>query len=328
MALPDVMLPSPLGDFKADSYVFSSEPMYAGVPRQTGPLRKRRVFTTAPRVLDAELETTQAGIEAFFLWHENVLKAGSLPFAAKLAKVGSGVEYWEARILAFTVEHKDGANQHVIGLKLRLFGDPSDTPPAGSPLAVEFGAALNAYLDTPAYMLSAEFGAALEASADVGALLSCEMVAHLYTEANGAEPTNRLDVEFVIALEVFSGDLPGADLSAEFAAALEALAYVNNDLSMEISAALTLTQDLTVGYVAAPANITVSGILPGAAGYTATARVRTVRSTSRPIRGRTRHRLPGTRQRRPQVSVQACGSAPCWSAVRPQVVQRWAPLRV
>jgi hypothetical protein len=260
MALPELMLPSSLPDFRAGDYVMVPEAMYAPVPRQAGIPRKRRLFTKVPRLLDASLETNQTGLETFYDWHEKALAAGSLPFTAKLAKVGSGVEYWKAYILSYTAEHHPGVNNHSITVKLRLHDDPSDTPPTSTTLGVEFSAALTAYRDTPAYALSVEFQAGLEASADTGPLLFVEFVSHLYTEANGPQSGNPLDVEFFAHLEVYSGDLPSAALAVEFAAALEAFAGSDNPLAVEFSAGL-VASIATTGYVASPGALSAIGVI-------------------------------------------------------------------
>lgn len=262
MALPELLLPATLPPFKADDFVITPEEMYAPVARQNGQPRKRRLFVSVPRVVDASIETNQAGLETFFSWHETALQAGALPFSARVAKVGSGVEYWEAYVLGYTVEHREGANNHIITMKLRLKGQPSSSPPAATSLGVEFSGALTAYRETPDYALFVEFAAGLEFTSDQGASLGVEYIAHLYTEANGPQTGIPLDVDFFAHLEMYSGDAAFSALAVEFSAALEALAQNANPLAVEFSAGLALSL-VSTGYVASPGALSATGILAG-----------------------------------------------------------------
>lgn len=262
MALPELMLPSSLPDFKADDFVITPEEMYAPVGRQIGQPRKRRLFTSVPRIVEASLEVSQAGLETFYGWYEGALLASANSFTARVAKVGSGIEYWEAFLLSYTAEHREGVNNHIITMKLRLRGTPSDLPPTSTSLSLEVAASLVAYLVTPDYQLSAEFSAGLELSESNGASLAAEFVAHLYTEANGPQSGNPLDAEFLTHLEAYSGDLPSAALSVEFTVALESSASTDNPVAVEFSAGLVLSYS-TTGYVSNPGAASVSGIFLG-----------------------------------------------------------------
>lgn len=272
MALPELMLPSSLPDFKADDFVITPEDMYAPVGRQIGQPRKRRLFTSVPRLVDASLEVSQAGLETFFGWYEGALLASANSFTARVAKIGAGVEYWEAFVLSYTAEHREGTNNHIITMKLRLRGTPSDSPPTPTSLATEFSAGLIAYLVTPDYMLTAEFSAGLELSETNGPSLAAEFIAHLYTEANGPQSGNPLDAEFLVHLEAYSGDLPSAALAVEFTAALEANAITDNPVAVEFAAGLELSYS-TTGYISNPGAASVSGIFLGSRTNTASAQI-------------------------------------------------------
>ena len=238
MALPELLLPPTLPDFKAAGHTATPEKMYGAVERQGGTERKRRLYTITPRRLQAQLEVTQAQLEIFVDWHENTLKAGSEPFTAKVAKVGAGVEYWEAHCLSFTVDHQEGST-HLISLELRLKGTPSDSLPTLSSLGAEFLAGLAVQVDGGyAYGLSADFAAGLDVMINEGAALSAEFLARLDTVTSGALANPSLLAEFAAALDCYSIVGSSAALAAEFSAGLDAYTLDVPALAAEFTAAL------------------------------------------------------------------------------------------
>lgn len=258
MALPELLMPPTLPDFKAGGHKAKPEPLYGAVDRQGGASRKRRLFTSTPRRLEAQLEVTQAQLESFVLWHEEVLKAGSLPFAAKVAKVGPGVEYWEAYCLSFKVDHQEGST-HLLSLDLRLKGLPYATLPAASSLGVEFSLPLVFEVTGGyAYGLSAEFTAGLETLINEGAALSAQFLCRLDVECSGAVANPSLLAEFEASLEYYGIAGSSAELAAEFAAGLEIEILPVAQLTAEITTGLDFAVAVsgTLGYVN-PAAISV-----------------------------------------------------------------------
>ena len=250
MALPELLLPPTLPDFKAAGHTATPEPLCGAVERQGGTERRRRLYTSTPRRLQAQLEVTQAQLEIFVDWHENTLKAGSEPFTAKVAKVGAGVEYWEAHCLSFTVDHQEGST-HLISLELRLKGTPSDSLPTLSSLGAEFLAGLGVQLEGGyAYGLSADFSAGLAVLVNEGAALSAEFLARLDTETSGALANPSLLAEFAAALDCYSIVGSSAALAAEFSAGLDAYTLDVPALTAEFAAALdcSTTASSSLGY--------------------------------------------------------------------------------
>lgn len=250
MALPELLLPTTLPDFKAAGHRATPEPLYGAVERQGGTERKRRLYTSTPRRLQAQLEVTQAQLETFVDWHENTLKAGSEPFAAKVAKVGAGFEYWEARCLSFTVDHQEGST-HLISLELRLKGTPVDTLPALSSLAAEYTAGLSFQMEGGyAYGLSADFQAGLGVLINEGAALSAEFLARLDTETSGALANPSLLADYLAAVGFAVAAGASAALASEFSADLQLATLDVPQLAAEITAALacSVAASSSLGY--------------------------------------------------------------------------------
>ena len=99
MTLPEVLMPAGILPFAAADHVINPEPLYVQVDRQAGHTRSRRRFRSAPTVVSTSFEVTQPQLEAFYTWHKNALVSGSLPFAANIAKIGPGTEWWTAYIV-------------------------------------------------------------------------------------------------------------------------------------------------------------------------------------------------------------------------------------
>lgn len=257
MAIPELLLPSSLPDFKAGTHVITPEPLYSPVPRQGGTDRRRRVFTSTPRQLQAELEVDQVGLETFFAWYEGALQAGAASFAAKVAKVGAGAEYWEACGLQYTAEHGEGG-LHIIRLTARLKGTPSDTAPTSTTLRAEAACALSVYLLAGyEYALTAEAVAALDFAGITGADLAAEAVARLATEFAGPLSGVPLSAEAYAGLEMFGITIGSDDLAAEASAGLSWVLAEEIALSAEASAALAFDVAGLLGFTN-PADFTVS----------------------------------------------------------------------
>lgn len=100
MTLPAITLPSGFPLWQADPHETQADPAYAHVKMQTGHLRIRRVFTTAPEVRTVALQLTDAQALAFHDWFERDLLAGERQFAAKVKTTGRGYEWRAARFVA------------------------------------------------------------------------------------------------------------------------------------------------------------------------------------------------------------------------------------
>lgn len=260
MALPELLLPSSLPAFMASAHVLTPEGLYSQVPRMSGSDRRRRVWTSAPRILEASLEVTQAQLEDFYAWHEGPLRAGEVSFTAAVAKPGTGIEYWAANCLSFKVEHLAGSH-HRIDLRLRLRGTPESSPPTVSSMYAEVVVALD-FAGNAEYLnlLTAEVLAGLEVTWVDGAALAAEAAMRLYTVFDGPSTTHTmLDAEVYVALEYPATIEPSAALDAEVSAGLLTTFLADILLTAEVSAGLLLTVGAGAGPVASPGSITEIG---------------------------------------------------------------------
>jgi hypothetical protein len=271
MPLPELQIPAGIKPFKASGHVRTPEPLYGPVPRQTGHSRRRRLYTEVPQMLDAEVELSQAQLEQFTAWHETALAVGSVPFAANIAKIGAGTEWWEARCLEFSVDHQQGT-QHLLRLKLRLFGSPYATGPVSATMTGEAAANLVFAIGADfAYALTGEASAGLEIEVDLGPVLTGEARAGLLAEFNGGPGVNKLDGEAYAELQSFYIREPGAALAGEAVAALESFYLESTSLSGEATAAVEVAFTAVAGYVASPGPLSESAYRPFSPGGFASA---------------------------------------------------------
>lgn len=255
MALPELYLPTTLPPFKADGHSITPEPLYAPVERHSGSSRRRRLYTSAPRKLDAQIEVTQAQLEDFTAWYETALAVGALPFTATVAKIGAGVEYWKAYCLAYKADHQEGST-HLLSLTLRLVGTPSDSLGTPTSLGAEVLAPITLEITGGyAYALFAEAVGELEFVGNMGAALAAEVRAPLAVVCSGALANPSLDAEAEAYLNLFTVALPSAALSAEASAALTFGALDVIALAAEVTAALACS-------VAAPSGLGYQNLAP------------------------------------------------------------------
>lgn len=261
MALPELLMPPSLPPFMASAHARTPEGLYAPVDRMSGSSRKRRLYISAPSILEASIEVTQLQLEDFYAWHEGPLKAGEVPFTAAIAKVGAGIEYVSAICLSFKPEHQEGSH-HKLQLQLRLRGEPQDSPPVLTGMSAEVVVALNLLNSATALSgLGAEVSAGLQLLLDT-VDLSAEVVVALFSQFAGPSLTNTpLDAEVFVALKITGQIDPPADLTAEVSTALQVSALESISLSAEISQALLLTVSAGAGPVASPADIVESWTL-------------------------------------------------------------------
>jgi hypothetical protein len=257
MALPELFMPASLPYFKAADHVRTPDSVYAGIERQGGFDRRRRVFTSAPQMLETMLEVTQAQLEEFYAWHEGPLKAGAEPFTAYVSAGALAIQYWEAYILEFKVEHKEG-NLHDISLKIRLKGSPSAASPVASSLTAEVAVPMLWTFDfVIGTGLSAEVLIALAFSGETGASFSAEVLLDLQTEFVGTLLYAALSAEVLANLEFYGIALPSDALAAEATCALDFAEQLGVALSAEVTVALDFGITSNVGY-RSPANFSVA----------------------------------------------------------------------
>jgi hypothetical protein len=277
MSLPELLMPPSLPPFKASSFQITPPDLYGQVARSGGGGRRRRIYRTAPTLVSAELETTQAGLEDFYNWYEGPLGAGSKPFSAMVAKIGAGVEWWRAYIVGpYKAEHRDGEGSHVISFQLRLEGSAQPTGPTSAPLQAE--------VTVPLYIvytgasspseLSASVACPLSFFVNVGAALAAEIRVALAAEHAGPGAENVLGAEISCGLQFEAVVLPGATFAAEVAVPLTALHLDFAQFAAEVSVALVLTHEAATGPVTPVGTFFVSNFSDFSPGGYAAATVR------------------------------------------------------
>lgn len=101
------------------------------VPALQGEGRKRRVWTTAPRVVQVSWLLNEELMLRFDAWTENDLQTLTQKFTIQLKRLGEGFEYWAAEWVGpYTAEPIASPESlwRVTG-SLLLTGTPSDTAP-------------------------------------------------------------------------------------------------------------------------------------------------------------------------------------------------------
>lgn len=199
MALPTILAPSVAPVFLAAGHEFTETGAFSEVPVGTGHSRMRRTRTTTERVVSVRWFLEAAALAAVESWFELDLKAGSLPFTARVAsQEGAGLVYWAARWISFECELLHYGRGRVSG-SLLLIGEPSETGPELGELALEATIALQATgTATIPSDLALEAVIALEAlSGD----LTMQLEATIALEAVGELYLTELALEAVVALD-------------------------------------------------------------------------------------------------------------------------------
>jgi hypothetical protein len=143
MALPELLLPPGTPAFLADGHIVDLVPLHADVPMRTGHSRKRRVYTTAPRLVTVGLQLSQAQMVAFDAFFEGPLQAGALPFTAQVANLGPGLLYWQATFeQPYSATPNDAAACWTVSAQLRLTGAGQASAPAATSMAADTYVAL------------------------------------------------------------------------------------------------------------------------------------------------------------------------------------------
>lgn len=125
MALPELTPPAGLPCFLAAGHAIEVLPVFAHVEATTGHLRKRRVWTTAPRVQSVGWLLEASQMAAVHKWYRDDLLVGSRHFSARVMPEGGTPMWWEALwVEPFTASAMARGRWRVAG-RLRLLGAPS-----------------------------------------------------------------------------------------------------------------------------------------------------------------------------------------------------------
>lgn len=144
MALPTILAPISAPAFLASGHEFTETGVFSTVDFGAGHSRLRRTRRRTERIVSVRWFLESDALEDVEAWFENDLRAGSLPFTARVAnQEGSGLVYWAARWISFECEMLHYGRGRVTG-RLLLIGDPSADPPELSELALEATIALQA----------------------------------------------------------------------------------------------------------------------------------------------------------------------------------------
>lgn len=123
MALPELTLPPGTPAFSVENHDIEMGSMFADIPMRTGHHRRRRVYTTVPRVVSVKLDLTLAQMAAVHDWFEGPLQVGVQPFSAQVANQGPGLLWWKARFVEpYTAEADSAGQSFWVTAKLLLTG--------------------------------------------------------------------------------------------------------------------------------------------------------------------------------------------------------------
>jgi hypothetical protein len=187
MALPELTLPPETPAFCAGGHAIEMGALYADIPMQTGHGRRRRVYTTVPRVVSVKLELTLAQALAFHEWFEGPLQAGAQEFSAQVANQGPGLLWWRARFTEpYTAEADEAGQSFWVTAKLLLAGTGSAIGPYTPDLQAS---ALIALAGAAAVTSPIELGASVSIALLPAIYLSAHTVIALKAVQDGATPS-------------------------------------------------------------------------------------------------------------------------------------------
>lgn len=151
MPLPLILVPAGLPCVLLSGFGITPSDMYDHVPVLQGEGRKRRRFTTAPRVVTVGWVLDDDQMTQFDDWFENALIAGTLQFTLEVQRLGPGREFWTAEFVGGDDQSPPYVADptatkrpmwRVTGLVL-LTGAPSETAPETGALALDTSVVLN-----------------------------------------------------------------------------------------------------------------------------------------------------------------------------------------
>jgi hypothetical protein len=138
MALPLIFVPAGLPLWLVAGHGVTPQSPFEDTPMKVGHGRKRRIYTTVPRIANVSTFLSREQALAWDTWFEDILHAGAEKFTAEIASTsGAGRKFW-------AVEWLDPPNieplvlgRFVVTGQLLLTGEPSDVRPSTGVLALE-----------------------------------------------------------------------------------------------------------------------------------------------------------------------------------------------
>lgn len=143
MALPEITAPAGTPVFLEAGHAITPRSVYSNVAMTTGYARKRRIYTTAPRIQAVAWFLNSKQMAAVDDWFEHTLLVGHRHFAALVASDrGPGRLWWDAQWVApYRAEPLNSGFWRVTG-ELLLIGDGSVDGPVSTSASLEIVAAL------------------------------------------------------------------------------------------------------------------------------------------------------------------------------------------
>jgi len=133
MALPELLLPSSTPPFLAVEHVHSPISLYSEITWATGHSTKRRLYTTAPRIVSVALDMDQDSMTDFHYWFEGPARGGSEYFSCQLANFGPGLLWFKTRFLRPYVATPDHTGMRwEVKFQLYVVGTGSLTAPVST----------------------------------------------------------------------------------------------------------------------------------------------------------------------------------------------------
>ena len=161
--LPELLMPDGLPAFQAEGHAIGPVALYADVPMRTGHDRRRRIYTTAPRMVAVSLVLDRSQMLDLHEWFEAPLDVGAQWFSAEVANQGPGSLWWKARFLEpYGAESLPGGLFNVSARLLLVGSGQADRPYTPDMRArVQVSLAGLAALTAPPVDLAAELSVAL-----------------------------------------------------------------------------------------------------------------------------------------------------------------------
>lgn len=141
--LPELLQPAGTPCFLLAGHSIALNPLHDDLPANTGHDRKRKIFTTAPRIVGVSIALSAAQAAAYDEWFESIAQVGDQRFTAEVAPLGSNSRYWAAQWVGPPVWTAGLFGRWQLSGALLLTGDGSDELPQGTTLVDEFVVELN-----------------------------------------------------------------------------------------------------------------------------------------------------------------------------------------
>lgn len=168
--IPEIRPPAGIPVFALAGHTVTPKPSYSDIEMRTGQARRRRVCTSAPRVVSVGWVLESAQMAAIDEWYEDTLLAGERQFSAQVKGIGlvggtEGLLWYTARwIEPYSAEALHLGRWRVTGTLL-ISGEGQEADPYSPEMLIEYGAAVRttaSLIVSP--RLAVEYGAAFERS--------------------------------------------------------------------------------------------------------------------------------------------------------------------